>query len=210
MPKLGKHSWPPYCECGDHVARKELNGMCPICYNELCKISDPLLETKETGKMPTIQELNEKHERIVAEILKSHENDRELFVLERYNWKEEKRLYEMKLQEFEEKIRVSADNTLKLTDDHYAMKNHYEELIKILKKQLEKFESSPSDTEERKKINEKIKENEEQIKTLEMNKVEVPCETSCPATGRSKLGFQAPTALSTSRQVKKKTLKTTK
>ena len=175
--------------------------MCPLCYNEACKIGDPLLESKyPKDGPPTIQELNDKHERIVAELIKVHEIDKEIFHAERTRWTEERNSYEVKI----ESLRKTLGD---LFTAHEVSQKESERIIRDLNSKLIKSQNSGSamTEEEMKEIQQQITEKEEQIRKLELDKVIPDGLSSAPSSAR-KTGVTAPTAASMARQLPKKRL----
>lgn len=92
----------PFCPCGKSPGRAEYEWKCTACWNGTG--SGPSMEAKYNRK-PTIDELNAKHEMIVKDMIKCHETDKELFDLERARFRQEKIIYEMKIEELQNQLR---------------------------------------------------------------------------------------------------------
>lgn len=190
MPKpAGPPDPPVFCSCGKSPGRKEFGGLCTPCFNGK---TGPDMELKYNRK-PTIEEITAKHEVIIKDMIKAHEQETEIFNLEREKFRHEKRLYEMQIDDLQKKYteiftahsQVKADFAAKIAEFQEQM-NHRKPGI------------SP---EEQQQIEQQIAEKEAEIARLEA----APTQSeAAPAKKGSSL--YAPTAASQARVSKKKVI----
>lgn len=185
-----------FCPCGKSPSRKQFNGLCTVCWNEKNGDASISMEAKYNRK-PTIDEIEIKHEMITKELNKELEVQKDINLLDRERFKQEKIIYEMKIEALQK-------NLSDLFAAHSTGVANYEQQLKDWKDKLDKKPQNNLTPEEEEEINKQIAEKEAQLKRLENEKIMTPRELSDAVLIKKNSSVYAPTASTAAKFTKKK------
>lgn len=185
-----------FCPCGKSPSRKQFNGLCTVCWNEKNGDASISMEAKYNRK-PTIDEIEIKHEMIMRELNKELETQKDINILDRERFKQEKIIYEMKIEHLQK-------NLSELFAVHSTGVANYEQMLKDTKEKLNKKSQNSLTPEEAEELNKQIAEKEAQLKKLESEKDATPRESSDDVPVKKTSSVYAPTASTAAKFTKKK------